>query len=66
MYAIILSACLTNQPAVCRDYKISIDAAIDQMHCMMDAPPYFAEWTAKHPGWQIKRWRCGATSEDDI
>ena len=40
MLAIVLSACLTSDPNVCRDYKIPIDADIDAMTCMMEAPPH--------------------------
>jgi hypothetical protein len=66
MIAIILSACMANQPAVCRDYRIPLHANADPTHCAAHAPPYFAQWSNEHPGWQIKRWRCAATSENDI
>jgi len=66
MLAIVLSACLANQPTVCKDYKIPINEGIDASHCMSEAPPYFAQWNEEHPGWQIKRWRCASTSENDI
>ncbi len=66
MLAIVLSACLTNDPNVCRDYKIPIDANIDAMTCMAEAPPHFAKWAEEHPGWQVTRWRCASTSENDI
>ncbi len=66
MLAIILSACLTADPNVCRDYKIPIDADIDAKTCLMQAPPHFAKWAENHPGWQVKRWHCGPTSEDKI
>jgi len=66
MIAIILSACLANDPNVCRDYKIPIDADIDAMTCMVQAPPHFAKWAEQHPGWSVKRWHCGSASEDKI
>jgi hypothetical protein len=66
MLAIVLSACLTNDPNVCRDYKIPIDADIDAMTCMAEAPPHFAKWTEEHPGWQVTRWRCAPSTENDI
>jgi hypothetical protein len=66
MLAIVLSACLTSDPNVCRDYKIPIDADIDAMTCMMEAPPHFAKWAEEHPGWQVARWRCASVSENDI
>lgn len=66
MIAIILSACLANDPHVCKDYKISVDSNLDTTQCAMYAPPYFAEWNEQHPGWQIKRWRCTTGSETDL
>jgi hypothetical protein len=66
MLAIILSACMANDPGVCKDYKIALDADIDPTKCAMYAPPHFAKWSAEHPGWQIKKWRCTAASDNDI
>ena len=66
MLALVLSACLTNEPTVCRDYKIPIQADVDAMTCMAQAPPHFAKWAEEHPGWQVMRWRCASASENDI
>lgn len=66
MLAIIISACLINDPTVCRDYKIQIQEPMDSIRCAMHAAPYFVPWSEEHPGWQIKRWRCGPVSEDEI
>jgi len=66
MLAIILSACMTTDPSVCKDYKISLDQSIDPSSCALYAPPYFAEWAEQHPGWTIKSWRCRAGTENDI
>jgi hypothetical protein len=66
MLAIVISACMANDPAVCKDYKIPLNIDSDPMHCAMDAPPHFARWADEHPGWQIKRWRCTAASEEKI
>lgn len=66
MLAIILSACLANDPNVCKDYKIPLDADVDTTNCALFAPPHFAKWAEAHPGWQIKRWKCAAASYDDI
>jgi hypothetical protein len=66
MLAIVLSACLANQPAVCRDYKIPLSEGVDPMRCAADAPPYFAQWCEEHPGWKVTRWRCASGNEHDI
>ncbi|PPD00138.1 MAG: hypothetical protein CTY31_08585 [Hyphomicrobium sp.] len=66
MLAIILSACLANDPSVCRDYKIPLSSDVDVTNCAMSAPPHFAKWTEEHPGWNITKWRCTAASDSDI
>lgn len=66
MLAIILSACMMNEPNVCKDYKIPLSTDVDLGRCAMDAPPYFAQWADEHPGWQIKRWRCTSADEEKI
>lgn len=66
MLAIILSACMANDPGVCKDYKIQLDSDIDPTKCAMFAPPHFAKWAEDHPGWQIKKWRCAAGNDQDI
>ena len=66
MLAIVLSACLANDPGVCKDYRIALDVDVDPARCTADAPPYFAAWAEEHPGWTIKRWRCTTASENDI
>ena len=50
MLAIIISACLVNDPNVCKDHKV---------------PLMFDKWAEDHPDWQIKKWRCGAASDQD-
>lgn len=66
MLAIILSACMVDDPTVCRDYKIQLQEEMDSLHCAMHAAPYFVPWSEEHPGWQIKKWRCAPVSEDKI
>jgi hypothetical protein len=28
------------------------------MQCMMQAPPYIAQWVNEHPAAHVTRWRC--------
>lgn len=60
MLAIILSACLSTDPSVCKDYSIPVTEVSDPVRCAMFAPQHFVAWAEEHPGWQIKRWKCGA------
>lgn len=66
MIAIVISACLVGNPEVCKDYRIPLAAGIDTRHCMVDAQPHFALWAARHPGWQIVRWRCATADVQDL
>ena len=66
MLAIILSACLANDPNVCKDYKIPVTSDLDPTKCAMFAAPHFAQWAEEHPGWEIKRWRCTEADDNDI
>ncbi len=66
MLAIVLSACMANDPSVCKDYKIPLSTDVDPTRCAMDAPPHFAKWYEDHPGWEIKKWRCTTATDSDI
>jgi hypothetical protein len=66
MLAIIISACLVHEPNVCKDYKVPLMFDVSSEMCMLHAPPHFAKWAEDHPGWQIKRWRCSAASDQDL
>lgn len=66
MLSIILSACLISDPNVCKDYKIPLSNDIDPTTCALYAPPHFAEWADRHPGWQIKKWQCTSGDSNDI
>jgi hypothetical protein len=66
MIAIVISACLTGDPGVCKDYRIPLAAHVDAGACMVRAQPHFAQWAAQHPGWTIKRWRCTSGDVQDL
>jgi hypothetical protein len=66
MIAIVISACLAANPGVCKNYRIPLASGIDPSHCMTDAQPHFANWTAQHPGWRIVRWSCASGDVQDL
>lgn len=66
MLAIILSVCMTSDPNVCRDYRLSVESDLDLAACTANAPPFVAQWTEEHPGWRIKRWHCTSGNEADL
>ncbi len=66
MIAIVITACLVQDPNVCRDFQIPINAGFDERSCALHAPPHFGKWAKEHPGWTIKRWKCRPASVNDI
>jgi hypothetical protein len=66
MIAIVISACLVGDPAVCKDYRIPLSLDVDTRQCLTSAQPHFAKWVESHPGWRIVRWRCAATGSQDL
>lgn len=64
MLAIIFQACLAANPGTCENHQIPIMSGGNTYRCAMLAPAQFAGWAEKHPGWQIKRWRCGVITGD--
>jgi hypothetical protein len=66
MIAVILSACLVNDPSVCREYRIPLASNISAMQCLVTAMPHVAQWTEEHPHWRVVRWQCSAARQQDI
>ena len=66
MIAIILSACLISDPAVCSDHKIPLSSEISAIQCMKFALPQVAQWSEEHPRWHVIRWRCRPADQHDI
>lgn len=66
MLAIIVSACLVQDPAACKDYRIPLNEGIDPHSCMMHAPPHLAKWADEHPGLVISKFQCRPAGDKDI
>ena len=45
----------------CKDISLNFGAeSLTPMQCLMHSQPVLAKWASEHPGWEIKRWSCGA------
>ena len=66
MLAIIIQACLVANPGTCKAHHIPIMSGGNTYRCAMRAPAKFARWSETHPGWKIKRWRCGVVTDDTL
>ena len=49
MIELILSVCALNAPSLCEEQRLPFVAQESLMQCMMQAPPYIAEWSDEHP-----------------
>lgn len=58
MLSLIISACLIDAPAKCEDFYETLQGGSPVFACGFGAQVVMADWQAKHPGWQIKKWAC--------
>jgi len=60
MIELVLSVCLIQAPATCKDVKLSYMAdRVTPQQCMMYGQSEIAKWTEGHPKWRVKKWSCG-------
>lgn len=63
MIELVLSICLVENPALCREENLQYVAeSLTPLQCVMGAQPEIAKWAERHPRWQVKRWSCHAAS----
>ena len=62
---IILTVCTLAMPESCEERKISIEWSGTLTRCVMDAPPYIAEWINMHSNLRAERWRCVYPENED-
>lgn len=60
MLALVITACLADEPATCRRFELPIHEPVSAMTCMMQAPAEIARWHEGRAEWAIARWRCEA------
>ncbi|MDZ4842391.1 MAG: hypothetical protein SH859_09650 [Hyphomicrobium aestuarii] len=65
MLTIILSACLVADPGQCRDHRIPAENIVDPTRCVMTAQPFVAKWADEHPLWEVKKYICRPTAENE-
>ena len=59
MIELILTVCALNAPTQCDEQRLQFASQESLMQCMMQAPPYIAQWSNEHPAARVVRWRCG-------
>jgi hypothetical protein len=58
MLVLIMTVCSLAAPAHCDEARLQFAAEESLMQCMMQAPPYIAQWAGEHPNARVTRWRC--------
>ncbi|MDE3176206.1 MAG: hypothetical protein KGM15_08910 [Pseudomonadota bacterium] len=58
MLVLIMTVCAMSAPEKCGEARLQFTADETLLQCMMQAPPYLAQWAEQHPDTRIARWRC--------
>jgi len=66
MIELILTVCALNAPNQCDEQRLQFVSQGSLMQCMMQAPPYIAEWSDQHPAEHVTRWRCAFPGDQKI
>ena len=49
MIELILTVCALSAPSQCDEQRLQFVSQESLMQCMMQAPPYIAQWSNEHP-----------------
>lgn len=64
---LVLLVCLASAPGQCHEERILMSySRIESRNCMAAAVPTLAEWAGDNPGWDIQRWKCGASRQASL
>jgi hypothetical protein len=66
MIELILTVCALTAAGQCDEQRLQFAAEESLMQCMMQAPPYIAQWTDQHPATRVTRWRCAFPGDQKI
>ena len=65
MIELILTVCALNAPSQCDEQRLQFVSQESLMQCMMQAPPYIAQWSNDHPATRVAQWRCAYLGRAD-
>lgn len=64
MIALIVTVCAVSNATDCRDETFYFGSNGTVVSCMFEAQLYIAEWSATHPKWKVKAWKCDTPSNE--
>lgn len=57
---LVLTVCLATNPDICRSVPISTEPPLALPYvCARVGQEEAAKYIEEHPGWVVKKWRCG-------
>lgn len=58
MFELLLLVCLAKEPARCEEIYLAPEGG-GMMQCLANGQFQATRWAEEHPGYVVKRWRCG-------
>lgn len=55
---LVVVICALANPTACSEKRFLFESHGSLRSCMMESPPYLAQFMAQHPNERIKNWRC--------
>lgn len=59
MVELIIIACLLGEPERCESFHVPFINEMNIMQCVWQSTVHAANWAEAHPGWVIRKMRCG-------
>jgi hypothetical protein len=60
MIELIVSVCLIDDAARCKDVRLNfMQENVSARECMFTGQIEIAKWSGDHPEWRVARWQCG-------
>jgi hypothetical protein len=58
MVDLVVLVCSILVPNTCQERHMLFESHGSLQACMMEAPPYLAQWITEHPNLRVARWHC--------
>jgi hypothetical protein len=65
MVDLVIMVCAVADPTACTEKHMLFESHGSLQQCMMEAPPYLAQWVDAHPDVKVTRWHCAWPERED-
>lgn len=67
MLVLVISACMIDNPSVCKDARFTFEETnVTPQQCMFYGQQEMSKWLSEHPNYRIMKWRCDTREQKDI